>query len=186
MVSLVAVLALAVSAGAQTAPPRLVIEVSEQNPTVTEPLDITVRIYDPDVPSRLLDPEDPDSLIEIRNVSGSSVPIRLALTRQSEGVYTTSFSFFDEGTWQVVALPDVVDRTLLPPDSTPQVTVEVSAGVFPGDAAGREAGRAGTIAVIALIAGGVLVTVLAGPWLRRPKGQPPAPPVGHDTWWASP
>jgi hypothetical protein len=173
---LMAVVALALPAWAQAGPPRLVIEVSEQNPAVEQPVDITVRVYDPDEPSRLVDPADPDSLIEIRTVSGSEVPTRPAMTRQSEGVYTTTFSFFTEGTWKVVALPDLADRSLLPPASTDQLTVQVSNEVSRGDA---ESDPAGTIALIALIAGGLAVAILAGPWLRRPKGRPPAPPVYH-------
>ena len=82
-----------------------------------------------------------------------------------------------------MALPDVTDRTLLPARSTPQVTIEVRSEASPGE---DSINRVGTIAFLALIAGGVIIAMLAGPWLRRPKGQPKAPPSGHDTWWASP
>lgn len=180
---LVAVVALALPAWAQDAPPRLVVEVSNKNPVPTEPVDITVRVYDPDEPSLLLDVADPGSLIEIRHASGSEVPTRPAMSRVRVGVYSTSLAFFSEGTWKVVALPDLADRSRLPPASTPEVTVLVRAGVPEGDG---EVDKTGTIALIALIAAGVAVAALAGPRLRRPKGQPPAPPVDHDTWWASP
>ena len=146
-------------------------------------IDVTVRVYDPDEPSRLVDPIDPDSLIEMRDPSGAYLPTRSAMTRVDEGTYTTRFDLFHEGTWQLIALPDVSDRTLLPARSTPQVTLEVQSETSPGE---DSINRAGTIAFLALIAGGVIIAMLAGPWLRRPKGQPKAEPTGHDTWWASP
>lgn len=184
LAGLIAVLALALPAGAQVEPPRMVIEVSNQNPRVTEPVDFTVRFYDPEEPSRLFDPTDPDSLIEMHKSFEPDAPTVLpALARQSEGIYTLQFYFFGEGTWQVVALPAVADRTLLPPASTDQLTVSVHGEVGSGE---DGFDWTGTIVLGVLIAGAVILAVLAGPWLRRPKGQPPAPPVQHDSWWASP
>ena len=178
---LIAVLVLAEPARAQDAPPQLQIEISDRNPIVMRPFDITVRVYDPDDPSRLMDPPDPDSLIEFREVSGSDYPaVRPAMIRESEGVYTTTISLVREGTWSLVALPELADRGLLRPASIDQLTVQVGTDVARSDA---DVDPAGTVAVVALIAGGLIIAALAGPSLRRPKGQPPAAPVQHDSWW---
>jgi hypothetical protein len=183
MIGLMVVLVLSSPAFAQEAPSRVVIEVSDQNPVVAHQIEVTVRVYDPEEPARLFDPVNPDSLIEFRKVTGAELPGRSPMYRVSEGVYTTNFAFFHEGPWQIVALPDLTDRSLLPPRSTPQVTLEVRNDVPRDDGS---INMVGTIAFLVLIAGGVIIAILAGPWLRRPKGQAPSPPAGHDTWWASP
>ena len=183
MVGLLVGVLLATPASAQDDPPGVAIEVSNRNPAVTADVVITVRVFDPDDPSRPIDPTQPDDLIEFRPPDSTKPAIRPVMTHIGEGTYRTEFAFLEEGTWQVVALPDTTDRSLIPPASTLRVTIEVR-GETQGST--NSTNGMGTAALLILIAGGVIVMLLAGNWLRRPKGAPKAKPMEHDSWWFSP
>ena len=171
LAGLIGALLIAPPTSAQEELPRLVVHVSDLNPLEQKSVQITLQIYDPGDELQV----DLGSLIEIRNEAGSRT--RPAMTLITEGLYTTDFSFFNDGAWTVVALPDIVDRSVLATGDTDEITLDVRSEWSPA---------VRTIAFLALIAGGAIVAVLAGPWLRRPKDQPKAQPTGHDTWWASP
>jgi hypothetical protein len=160
-------------ASARDDPPNVILEVSNSSPDIRERVSITLEVSDPEDPSAAIEPAYEYLQIEVLDPTGS--PLRLEASRHSEGIYSVDFAFYEEGTWTIKALPDVTDRNLVPEGSIVTVTLEV-----------RQDTGTGVIALVALIAGGVIVMLLAGNWLRRPKGAPKAKPIEHDTWWFSP
>jgi hypothetical protein len=125
--------------------------------------------------------DDPSALLEIEHPSGSRT--RFADWDQiSDSAYQADFTFSEPGTWRVVTLPDLEDRSLLPPGSTDAVAIIVNAPLV------QEA-QAGDFSLLVL--GGLLLVVVALvlyltrhklPWDHQPK----TPSVAHDTWWNSP
>jgi hypothetical protein len=126
--------------------------------------------------------DDPSTLFEIQHSSGSRT--RFAdLEQIGDGEYRADFTFTEAGTWRFVALPDLEDRSLLPPGSTDVVVVIVEAPLV------QDSWAAGNFGL--LILGGLLLVMVALvlyvtrhklPWDHRPK----TPSVSHDTWWNSP
>lgn len=171
IVGLMAALGIAFPALAQQEPSHVEVHVSDRSPAIEEPVQITVHVFssngDP------VNSADPNALVEIRTVPVSEEPILPVWDRVGEGIYETSLTFNTPGDRILTVLPDSEDQGS-PLFAFDDIRIDVRNPT------------AGTIAVLALIGGGVVIAVLAGPWLRRPKGQPKAGPTGHDTWWASP
>ncbi len=140
---------------------------------------VTVSVLATGVPVTIT---DPSSLLEIEHPSGSRTRF-VDWDQTSDTQYRTDITLSEAGTWRFFALPDIEDRSLLPPGSTDFVVVVVEAS-SPPDTSG-----AATFGL--LILGGLLlalvglarfVTRRGLPWDHRPK----SPSVPHDTWWNSP
>lgn len=148
----------------------------DQEATVT----VSVLESDPSGSPAVID--DPSTLFEIEHSSGSLTRFG-DLEQISDGKYRADFIFSEPGTWRFVALPDLEDRSLLPPGSADVIVVIVEAPLV------QDSWAAGNFGL--LLFGGVLLVLVALvvyvtrhklPWDHRPK----TPPVPHDTWWNSP
>ncbi|HSK07310.1 MAG TPA: hypothetical protein VK990_07300 [Acidimicrobiia bacterium] len=121
--------------------------------------------------------EDPSTLFEIEDPSGSR--IRFAdLEQVGNGEYRADFILSEAGTWRFVALPDLGDRSLLPPGSTDVVVVIVDAPLV------EDSWAAGNFDLS--VVGGVLLVMVALvlyvtrhklPWNHTPR----TPSFPHDT-----
>lgn len=136
---------------------------------------VSVLEADPSGPSAVID--DLSTLFEIEHSSGPRT--RLADMEQvSDSEYRADFTFSEVGTWRFVALPDLEDRSLLPPGSTDAVVVIVEAPLV------QDSWAAGNFGLS--IVGGLLLVVVALvlyltrhklPWDHTPR----APSFPHDT-----
>jgi hypothetical protein len=126
--------------------------------------------------------DDPSGLLEIEHPSGSRTRFD-DWNQISDSVYRAEFTFSESGTWRYIALPDLEDRSLLPPGSTDAVSVIVEAPLV------QDTEAAGNFGLFVL--GGLLLGVVALvlyltrhklPWDHQPK----TPSVAHDTWWNGP
>ena len=141
---------------------------------------VTVSILETSQPSAVID--DPSMLFEIEQSTGSRTRFT-DLDRLSDTEYRADFTFSETGTWRFVALPDMEDRSLLPPGSTDVVVVIVEETLAQ---APQVAGNFGLLflggLVLAMVALVSYFTRHKLPWDHRPK----TPSASHDTWWNSP
>lgn len=138
---------------------------------------VTVSVLESDPSNSPAVIDDPSTLFEIEHPSGSRT--RFAdLEQVSNGEYRTDLILSEAGTWRFVALPDLEDRSLLPPGSTDVVVVIVDAPLV------QDSWAAGNFRL--LIVGGVLLAVAALvlyvtrhklPWNHTPR----TPSFPHDT-----
>lgn len=141
---------------------------------------LVLRVFGAENPDRAVDVEDTLSLLEIRDVSEGSGPVRFGdMERTAPGVYRTTYQFRVPGRWMLVVQPDIIDRFSLPAGSASHLVVIVEE---PAPAVGGGSGAIGIIASVGLV---VLVGVLV---IGATRGKPrrPKDPVVHDTWWNSP
>jgi hypothetical protein len=145
---------------------------------------LVFRIFDAENPDRTADVEETFSLLEIRDLSEGSPPVRLGdMERTAPGVYRSTYTFPDPGRWMLVVQPDISDRSSLPTESTSQLVVIVEESVP------AVAGGPGPIGVIALVVLVMLVgTLVIGATRRKPRSHldTAKEPVAQDTWWNSP
>ena len=138
---------------------------------------VTVSVLETDPSGSPAVIEDPSTLFEIENPSGSRT--RFAdLDQISDSEYRADFTFSEAGTWRFVALPDLEDRSLLPPGSTDVVVVIVEAPLV------QDSWAAGNFGLS--VVGGFLLVVVALvlyvtrhklPWNHTPR----TPSFPHDT-----
>jgi hypothetical protein len=125
--------------------------------------------------------DDPSALVEIEHPSGTRTRFT-DFDQISDSEYRTDFIFSEAGTWRLVALPDLEDRSLLPADTT-DVVVVVEAPLVGDTSDGATLGLYLFGALVLAIVGLVLyVTRHKLPWNHSPR----TPSVPHDTWWNSP
>jgi len=169
---------------------RLEIELHDQGETFSNVSGLTLRIdagdtallrlsvFDPLDPDTPMTVDDPTDLLEIRH-PGASAGIRLGDWNQIEaGVYETTYVFDEAGSYDIVVLPDMEDRSALPGESTDGVTVRAES---------PQAGESGA-SPIGLIAALVLVVGVATLVVKSTSGRPAVPkePISHDSWWNGP
>lgn len=155
-----------------------------------ETVELTVRVFgsgDPDTPMAV---EDSSDLLEIRDSTGASPPLRFAdMNEVSPGVYTINHTFGDEGEFLVVVQPGVEDRTTLHPDSIDQVRFIVGGDIPPSPQS--ESGTVDTVGTVTLlllvllVGGLVLMATRKRPGRRYAKKAPGRADVDRDSWWWS-
>jgi hypothetical protein len=125
--------------------------------------------------------DDPSGLLEIEHPSGARTRFD-DWDQIGDSAYRAEFTFSEPGTWRLVALPDLEDRSLLPLGSTDAVVMIVEAPLVQD----TQAGNFGLFVLGGMLLGMVaLVLYLTRhqlPWDHRPK----TPSVSQDTWWNSP
>lgn len=149
-----------------------------------EPNELTIlrlRVFEEAEPVLPMDVEDPTDLLEIRTSDGEAAALRISdWNRTGPGVYETTHRFGESGSFTVSVLPDIEDRSELPPGSTGLVTVvpDSSLPTQPDRGPGSTAIIAFT--VLALVVAALVVAATRG------RNKSPKEPLAHDTWWNSP
>jgi hypothetical protein len=138
-------------------------------------ISVSMLVTDPSSSPVVID--DASNLLEIEHSSGSRTSFA-DWDPVSDNEYRADFTFSEAGTWRFVALPDLEDRSLLPPGSTDVVVVIVEAPLV------QDSGAAGNFGLSVL--GGLLLVVVTLvlyvtrhklPWDHIPR----APSFPHDT-----
>ena len=139
---------------------------------------LVLRVSDPGHGNKPVDVEETQSLLEIRDESGSAPSVRLAdMERVAPGVYRTIYTFYDPGRWALVVQPDIGDRASHPAEKPVVFIVE--------EPAADVAGGPGTIEVVLL---GMLVVLVGSLVIGATRHRVPVPkrPIVHDTLWNRP
>jgi len=139
---------------------------------------LVLRVSDPGHGNKPVDVEETQSLLEIRDESGSAPSVRLAdMERVAPGVYRTIYTFHDPGRWALVVQPDIGDRASHPAEEPVVFIVE--------EPAADVAGGPGTIEVVVL---GMLVVLVGSLVIGATRHSVPVPkrPIVHDTLWNRP
>lgn len=149
-----------------------------------EPNELTIlrlRVFQEAEPGSPIDVEDPTDLLEIRTSVREAAALRISdWNRIGPGVYQTTHKFGESGSFTVSVLPDLEDRSELPPGSTEPVTVIADSSLPTPPDRGPNATAIIAFTVLALV---VVALVVAA---TRGRSRSPKEPVTHDTWWNSP
>lgn len=144
---------------------------------VDQPATVIVSVLETDPSDSPGVIDDPSTLLEIEHSSGSRTRFG-DLDRISDNEYRADFTFSEAGTWRFVALPDLEDRSLLPPGSTDAVVVIVEAPFVQDSWAAGNLGLSVVGGLLLVIVSLVLyVTRHELPWNHTPR----TPSFPHDT-----
>lgn len=142
---------------------------------------ITLEVWDARDDSPWREPVDGFALLEVRHPGGSRERID-SLNQVAVGTYQLDFDFDEVGDWLLVVLPDLPDRSSLPPGSADTIEVTIEA-ISPGE--GEDSAVALTVVLILTLTVAILVRAAT----KKPKpsvGRTGLRVVPHDSWWNSP
>lgn len=141
---------------------------------------LRLRVFEEGDPGSPVNVEDPTDLLEVRASDGEAA-LRIGdWNRMGAGVYETTYRFDESGTFNIIVLPDIEDRSAIPSGSTDRVTAVVDSSLpVPPD---RGPSSIAIIAVTVLVLAVAALVVAA----TRGRSKSPKEPVPHDTWWNSP
>lgn len=144
---------------------------------VDQPATVTVSVFESDPSNSPAVIDDSSTLFEIEHPSGSRTRFG-DLDQISDSEYRADFIFSEPGTWRFVALPDLEDRSLLPPGSTDVVVVIVEAPFVQDLWAAGNFGLSVVGGLLLVLVSLVLyVTRHKLPWNHTPR----TPSFPHDT-----